>query len=89
MKRNCQIMNDEAIAEVIRTQKGLALKDYYVADNGDFITKVWDPAAEAFTARRVYTAGDIAQMVNMPLWEVVGVDSNGWDEYAILFYEEY
>ena len=29
-----------------------------------------------------------AYIINMPLWEIIGIDNGGFDDLAILFYEE-
>lgn len=37
---------------------------------------------------RMFTPCELAKLINMPLWEVVMVDNGGFDNYAILFYED-
>lgn len=41
-----------------------------------------------FSEKRTFTANEIAYIINMPLWEIIGIDNGGFDDLAILFYEE-
>ena len=95
MKKNCQILTVTQIANNVSwdvseksgrkiTYKGDSCyleKDgtfhfVYMGDNG------------TFSEEKTFTPNEIAYIVDMPLWEVVCVDGGGFDELAILFYEE-
>ena len=78
MKMNCQIMGVTELGEIaanIVTKDG-RFRFVYADDKG------------VFGEIRYFTANELAYAVDMPRWEVVGVDNCGDDELAILFYEE-
>lgn len=88
IKKNVQIWKAEDIADFLRADDNTpALKDYRIDGNGHFITKTWNGEKQAFTDTLTLTAGDVAQMVDMPLWELVKVGWGGFEEFALLFYE--
>ena len=98
MKKNCQILNTNALAEEVACY--LADKDdhkhsisykadsCYLKEDGTFHFVMKDKATGLFTDTRDFAPNELAHMVNMPLCEVVGIDNGGCDELAILFYEE-
>ena len=95
MKMNCQIMDSAEIAKMVASHianeggKGITYKgdSCYLTKNGDFHFVYMDDNG-VFSAQRTFTANDIAYIANMPLWEIIGVDKGGFDETAILLYEE-
>ena len=96
MKRNCQILsaNDLAkeAAEYIQRLEGSKITykvdSCTLSDNGDFSLAVWNEQTNRFDIMRRFTGNELAYMLNMPLWEVVMIDRGGFDEMAMLFYEQ-
>ena len=56
--------------------------------DGTFHFVMKDRATGLFSIQKTFSANDLAHIVDMPLWEVVGIDTCGCDELAILFFEE-
>lgn len=96
MKKNCQIMDAKDIAAEVASSLsrefgyGVAYKgdSCYLKEDGTFHFVMRDKATGMFSATRDFSADDIAYILDMPRWEVVGIDNGGFDELAILFYEE-
>lgn len=88
-------MNTEELAKVAaiivskEIGKGISYKSdsCYLTKDGKFHLAYMDETG-TFGARRMFTANELAYEIDMPLWEIVGVDNFGFDELAILFYEE-
>lgn len=95
MKANCQIMDSAEIAKMVASHianeigKGITYKgdSCYLSKNGNFHFVYMDETG-TFGAQRTFTANELAYINNMPLWEIIGIDNGGFDELAILFYEE-
>ncbi len=95
MKMNCQLMNTEELAKVAANivskeiHKGVTYKSdsCYLTKDGKFHFVFMDNTG-TFGARRTFTANELAYEIDMPLWEIVGIDNGGFDDLAILFYEE-
>ena len=95
MKANCQIETAEQLAEAVarsfmdETGKRISYKadSCHLSKNGDFHF-VYRDETGTFSGHQIFTANQLAYIKDMPLWEVVGVDMGGFDELAILFYEE-
>lgn len=95
MKMNCQIMGvaelGEIAANIVTNETG---KTTFYKGDSCFVTKdgrfrfVYADDKGVFGEIRYFTANELAYAVDMPRWEVVGVDNCGDDELAILFYEE-
>lgn len=96
MKKNCQIADTNEIAKIVACSLGNELgrgiiyksDSCYLKEDGTFHFVMKDKATGLFTDTRDFGPNELAHMVNMPLWEVVGIDNGGCDELAILFYEE-
>lgn len=98
MKKNCQILNTNALAEEVSCyladqidhKYSISYKSdsCYLEKDGTFHFVMKDRATGLFSIQKTFSANDLAHIVNMPLWEVVGIDNGGFDELAILFYEE-
>ena len=96
MKDNVQLMDTATIAKEVAdylsakndTKIVYKVDSCYLEKNGDFHLVVWDDATNAFSQELTFTGNDIAYMVDQPLWEVVSVDAGGFDELALLMFEE-
>ena len=96
MKKNCQILTIQELAreaaDYFSRVEGSRLT--YKADGctlskeGDLTLVCWNDDTRCFDWKRTFTGNLLAQMVDMPLWEVVMIDRGGFDDYAILFYEQ-
>ena len=98
MKKNCQIANAATLAEEVACY--LADKDdhkysisykvdsCYLEKDGTFHFVMKDRATGLFCKYKTFSPNELAHIVNMPRWEVVGIDNGGFDELAIIFYEE-
>lgn len=69
--------------------KGVSYKSdsCYLTKDGKFHFVFMDNTG-TFGGRRTFTANELAYEIDMPLWEIVAVSDFGFDELAILFYEE-
>ena len=96
MKKNCQIADTYEIAKIVACNLsdelgyGVIYKSdsCYLKKDGTFHFVMRDNDTGLFTNTRDFTANEIAYMADMPRWEIVGIDNGGFDELAILFYEE-
>ena len=88
MKKNCQIWKAVDIASMLRVEKMLRMKVCTIHDNGYFTANLWNNDKRKFCDTITLSPRQIAEAVNMPLWEIVMVDNGGSDDYAILFYED-
>ena len=59
----------------------------YLSKDGKFYFVYMDENG-IFSEKRTFTANEIAYIINMPLWEIIGIDKCGFEDWAILFYEE-
>ena len=96
MKKNCQIADVNELARIAAyyieeaedRQVTYKVDSCYLKEDGTFHFVMRDDETGLFTDTRDFTANRMANIANMPLWEVVGIDNGGCDELAILFYEE-
>ena len=95
MKTNCQIVGSSEIARIVASHltremgKEITYKEdsCYLSKDGKFYFVYMDENG-IFSEKRTFTANEIAYIINMPLWEIIGIDNCGFDDWAILFYEE-
>ena len=96
MKVNVQIYTTKALADVIACDLSGKL-DYTVVykedscalgKDGVFHLVYRDCDTGLFSKQLDVPAYEIAGIVNMPFWEVIGVDQGGFDDYALMFYEQ-
>ena len=95
MKTNCQIVDSSVIAKIVASHlskemgKEITYKEdsCYLTKDGQFNFVYMDDNG-IFSEKRTFTANEIAYIINMPLWEIIGIDNGGFDDLAILFYEE-
>ena len=95
MKFNCQIVDSSEIARIVASHltremgKEITYKEdsCYLSKEGKFYFVYMDENG-IFSEKRIFTANEIAYIINMPLWEIVGIDNFSFNDWAILFYEE-
>ena len=95
MKFNCQIVDSSEIARIVASHltkemgKEITYKEdsCYLTKDGQFNFVYMDENG-IFSEKRTFTANELAYINNMPLWEIIGIDNGGFDDLAILFYEE-
>ena len=88
MRKNCQIWNKNNVLNEFYPypdRKDMCYGDYEILNDGSFRIKL---EVEGELKEVVYSPMEIAEKVDMPLWEIVMVDYDGSDEFALLFYEE-
>ena len=90
MKTNCQIVDSRVIAKIVASHltnemgKKITYKEdsCYLTKDGQFNFVYMDDNG-IFSKKRTFTVNEIAYFINMPLWEIIGID-----DLAILFYVE-
>lgn len=95
MKFNCQIVDSSEIARIVASHltremgKEITYKEdsCYLSKEGKFYFVYMDDNG-IFSEKRIFTANEIAYIINKPLWEIVGIDNFSFNDWAILFYEE-
>ena len=95
MKTNCQIADSNELAKIAACHianemgKGITYNgdSCYLTKDGKFHFVYMDETG-TFGAQRTFTANELAYINDMPLWEIIGIDNGGFDDLAILFYEE-
>ena len=95
MKSNCQIVDSSEVARIVASHltremgKEITYKEdsCYLSKDGKFYFVYMDENG-IFSEKRTFTANEIAYIINMPLWEIIGIDNFGFDDFAILFYKE-
>lgn len=95
MKFNCQIVDSSEIARIVASYltremgKEITYKEdsCYLTKDGKFYFVYMDENG-IFSEKRIFTANEIAYIINKPLWEIVGIDNFSFNDWAILFYEE-
>ena len=95
MKTNCQIVDSNLIAKIVASHltkemgKEITYKEdsCYLTKDGQFNFVYMDDNG-IFSEKRTFTANEIAYINNMPLWEIIGIDNGGFDDWAIHFYED-
>lgn len=95
MKFNCQIVDSSEIARIVASHltremgKEITYKEdsCYLSKEGKFYFVYMDENG-IFSEKRIFTANEIAYIINKPLWEIVGIDNFSFNDWAILFYEE-
>lgn len=87
MKKNVQVYTSEQIRTILQGDCVLPKPccDPQILANGDFF---YSAMRNGKWVQNTFTANDVANFIDMPLWEVVMVDDCGMDRYALLFYEE-
>ena len=85
MKKNCQILTAEQLARKMCT---IECEDAVLLSDGTLCIRTEPCGVNEFARRWMFTTDEIAQKINMPHWEVVMFDIGGFDEYALLFYED-
>lgn len=87
MKKNVQVYISDQLREILQFDCVIPKPccNPMILDNGDF---VYSTVVNGKWVENKFTANDVANFINMPLWEVVMVDDCGCDRYALLFYEE-
>ena len=80
MKKNCKILTAEQAAKEMSSIK---VEDAVFTNDGTLLARYEYTGINEFERRPIFSASEIAEKVNMPLWEVVTVDN----DYALLLYE--
>lgn len=95
MKSNCQIVDSSEVARIVASHLTMEMgKEIIYKEDSCYLTRdgmfnfVYMDENGIFSEKRVFTANEIAYIINMPLWEIIGIDNGGFDDLAILFYEE-
>ena len=82
MKSNCQIYQAKELWGTIFNYESYFPKKVWINELGD-LEWIDNEGVSHFK-----TANECAYEISMPLYEVIMVDNNGWDEYALLFFED-
>lgn len=87
MKKNVQVYISDQLREILQLDCVIPKPccNPRILDNGDF---VYSTVVNGKWVENKFTANDVANFIDMPLWEVVMVNDCGYDRYALLFYEE-
>lgn len=81
MKKNCQLYTAKGLFKAMFSES--PAEDAQVRIDGEGNLCWYREDRE----RASVLAGNCAYQLNMPLWEVVMVDVDGFDEFAVLMYE--
>ena len=95
MKINCHIADSSEIARIVASHLSKEMgKEITYKEDSCYLTRdgmfnfVYMDENGVFSKKRIFTANEIAHIINMPLWEIIGTDDLGYDDIAILFYKE-
>jgi len=81
MKKNCQLYTAEQLWDEIFNYKDEYAEKVWITEDG-FLHWVEEEGISG-----EMNPNECAYSINMPLYEVVMVDNEGEDEYALLFFE--
>lgn len=81
IKRNCQLYTAENLWDEIYNYETRRPTEMRIDENGELHWTFAD-GSHGFSL-----PNECAYKINMPLWELVMVDRDGDDEYALLFFE--
>jgi len=89
MKANCMVISASEMLKIMEPYSAgkyrRNFKNPHFDKSGNFT--YYEKVVEGWQVRE-RTPNECAEGICMPLWEVVTVDNGGFDEYALMFYED-